>query len=261
MINSLFGINPDSSIGNHYYTFDHLLMVIIMIAVTVIMLMLFLRRSAHVKKVLYMFSAICLILLQICKLVYRGIRIKEMGEAFNFWKLVNVDLASVVVWLVVPILFVIIFSKHQSQLTTFCSTSCYYLGATTAIFFMIMPFSLESGYALYHAVNIVTILTNFLLLFVGFFAGFADFIELKVQDLWYALIDLIVLSVICLMLYFISGQTINVMFINNNPILSYWNADISFPLTLLLSMAVFFIMQLVLYLPIKLYSLKIRDKD
>lgn len=261
MIESIFGLTPNINIGNHYYTIDHLIMVLVMIVFAILMLVIFLPRSEHVKKVMCLFSCIALFILQVCKFVYRGLRLSSLGQPLNFWEVTGFDLSSVVTWLVIPIAISVIFSKRETIFVMFGNAFVFSVGATSAILFMIIPYSLESGYAMYHSINIITILTNFLLLFLGFYMGLIDFLKFKVNDLWFALMSLVVLALICLILYYVSGQTLNLLFMKYNPIFEYLNFNAGYPATYFISLAVFFIIQLLLYVPIMLYAIKLRKKD
>lgn len=93
MIENIFGLTSNPNIGNHYYTIDHLIMVLVIIAFAVLMLVLFLPRSEHVKKVMCLFSCIALFILQVCKFVYRGLRLSSLGQPLNFWEVTGFDLS------------------------------------------------------------------------------------------------------------------------------------------------------------------------
>lgn len=261
MIESIFGLTSNADIGNHYYTMNHLITVLVMVVFVILMLAIFLPRSEHVRKVMCLFSCITLFVLQVCKFVYRGIRLSHLDQPLDFWSVTGFDLSSVVAWLIIPTAISVIFSKRETVFVMFGDAFVFSIGATSAILFMIMPYSLESGYAMYHSINVVTILTNFILLFLGFYMGLIDFIKIKVHDLWFALISLVVVAIVCLILYYASGQTLNLLFMKYNPILEYLNANMGYPATYFISIAVFFVIQLLLYVPITLYAIKLRKKD
>lgn len=254
MAENLFGINPQSGFEKHVFTYGHLIFAALAITAIILLVVLLIKKRDRIKKVVILASLISLILLEVIKIIYRAVMLTKLGLEINFWSLVDFNFTSLIAWFVVFILLISMFFNKYGGWNKFVYSFVFSVGTIAGLFFFIFPLSLKTGYGFYHILNVQIILMNAVLLFLAIYIGFSYFLEVSVKSFWLVILSLIITLGLVFAIYYISGQTASVMFISGCVYLENIGIAIRTPLQMFIVGGVFFILQILFYLPMQIIS-------
>ena len=254
MAEDLFGFNPQSGFSKHVFTYGHFIFASLAVLAIVLLLVLLAKKRERIKKVVLLASLISFIIVELVKVIYRSLMLTKLGLPVTFWSVVDFNFSTLMIWFIIPTLGLSLFFNKYRLWNKFVYAFIFSVGSIAGLFFFVFPLSLKVGYGAYHILNVTTILSNFILFFLGIYVGVTYFLEVSVKQFWLIVISMIIAIGLVFAIYYASNQVSSVMFISGCEYLDRVGISIRAPLHMFIIGGTFFVLQILFYLPMQIVN-------
>ncbi len=260
-LNNFWGYQESIVPTKYSFTWKHLIIFFAVLAFVVFFSMYYFRKEEKRQKLFLILSAIFLFAIEITRLIWNQIMLKARGLETTFWNIVDLDLFHLTVWVsIFGILFAVAIG-YKKGFAQFLLNFVFTIACVVAIIDIIWPVALdESPYYICHFTNLEYIISRAVVILVAIFIGATDWLANSIDDIWMAIISLIVVFALGVGIYFLSGKSIDIIYITSCPWIEMTGIHISSPWHLLIVALFFFGMQIMMYLPFDIYR-KVHKKE
>ena len=245
------------------YSFNwrHLVIFFSVLAFVIFFSMYYCRKSEGRQKVFLILAGIFMLIIEIVRLIWNQSMLKGKGLETTFWAIADLDLFRVTLWFSIFGLFVALAIGYKKAFAQFLLNFIFSVTCVVAIIDIIVPTFLDnSAYHIYHFTNLEYIMSRALVILVAMFLGCTDWLANSIDDMWMAIIALIVVFGIGVGFYFLSDKMVDVIYIAGCPWIDMTGIIIESPWHMLVVALFFFGMQIMMYLPFDIYR-KVHKKE
>jgi len=240
--------NADSSF--EYFKLTHLLIILGCMFFFIFFAMLWARKGKTFQKVSVFLATLFALILEVGRIVWRYFYLSENSLDMSFWNIVDFDLYTVSLWITLVMLLICVFQKPTKRFCQICYSFIFSVTTITTFFGIMYPENMDFSFEIYHFINIQFLLSHTLIMLICIFFAISNWLENdRFEDLWYALLSLVILGAVGIAIYFASGQTLNIMYMQSCTILVDLGLNLPWPWHIPIMGAFFFIAQIFFYMP------------
>ena len=260
-MNKFWGYREVISPVKYSFTWKHLIIFFAVMAFVVFFSMYYCRKEEKRQKIFLILAGVFMLLIEIARLVWNQSMLKGKGIPVTFWNIVNLDLFHVALWFSIIGIFVALAIGHQRGFAQFLLNFIFSVTCVVAIIDILVPAGLDnSPYLIYHFTNLEYIVARAVVILVSMFMGATEWLANSIDDMWMAIISLIVIFAIGAGVYFLSDKVVDIIYITGCPWIDATGLAISSPWHLLVVALFFFGMQIMMYIPFDIYR-KVHGKE
>jgi len=246
---------------DYSFTWKHLIVFFSVMAFVVFFSMYYSRKEEKRQKIFLILAGVFMLIIEIARMVWNQAALKGKGDVINFWTIVDFDLFHVCVWVSIIAIFLSLAIGYKRGFAQFMLNFIFSVACVVAIIDIIWPVGLDkSPYLIYHYTNLEYIVSRALVILVSIFIGSTDWLANSIDDMWMAIISLIVIFGIGAGLYFLSDKVVDIIYITGCPWIEMTGLSIASPWHLLVVALFFFGMQIMMYIPFDIYR-KVHHKE
>jgi uncharacterized membrane protein YwaF len=227
---------------NHLYMF-------LTIIISLGLLLFFLKRLPKKgQNVVLIICSVMLIVLEISRIVYRALKHYDINGSmagFDWYWSISFQMCAMMVWFV-SINTLISLKNPNSKWSQFSFNIMYGVALLGGILTFLYPDLVHTDYPFFHFMNVQTILSHMLLIFVPLYIVVTKRLNIKYKNIYKAFIGLLGAAAIAMTFSLISGD--NFMYMKEFSLLSDFGVEIPFPYHLLILAPLAFILMSILYL-------------
>ncbi len=243
------------------FTWRHLIIFFAVMAFVVFFSMYHFRKDEGKQKVFLILAGIFMFIIEVVRLIWNQSMLKGKGEEMNFWTIANLDLFHLSLWFSIVGLFVALAIGYKKAFAQFLLNFTFSVTCVVAIIDILVPTFLDnSHYYIYHFSNLEYIASRALVILVSMFLGATDWLANSIDDMWMAIIALIVVFGLGVGFYFLSGKVVDVIYITGCPWIDITGIVVDSPWHMLIVALFFFGAQIMMYLPFDIYR-KVHKKE
>lgn len=256
-----WGFSEDINPVKYSFTWRHLILFFSVMAFVVFFSMYYFRKNEKRQKVFLIIACICLIILEIVRMVWNQIKLKGVGRQLTFWNIADLDLYRVTLWIGVVFALLAIIIGYKKAISQFMLNFIFSVTAVVAIIDILYPVFLDnSHYFMYHFTNLEYVISRAVVIMLAMFVGATDWLANSIDDMWMAIVSLIVVFGVGTGVYFLSNKAIDVIYITGCPWIEMTGISIASPWHLCVVALFFFALQIMMYLPFDIYR-KVHGKE
>lgn len=243
-------INP----VKYSFTWRHLIIFFSVMAFVVFFSMYYYRKSEKRQKIFMIIACLILIALEVTRMIWNQIKLKGLGRQLTFWNIANLDLFHVTLWVGVIFMLLAIAFGYKKPLCQFMLNFMFSVTAVVAIIDIIYPVFLDnSHYFMYNFINLEFVISRAVVILLAMFIGASDWLANSIDDMWMAIVSLIVVFAVGAGVYFLSNQAVDIIYITSCPWIEMVGIHIASPWHLCVVALFFFAFQILMYLPFDIY--------
>lgn len=253
-LNNFWGYREAISPVKYSFTWKHLVVFFSVMAFVVFFSMLLTRKNENRQKIFLIIAGVLMAIFEIVRLVWNQAMLKGKGIELTFWNIADLDMFHISLWVSIVAIFLAIGLGHKRAFSQFLLNFIFSVTCVVAILDIIWPAGLDnSPYLIYHFTNLEYIISRALVILVSIFIGCTDWLNNSIDDIWKAILSLILIFALGTGFYFLSGSLVDIIYINGCPWIEMTGLVIPSPWHLLIVVLFFFGMQIMMYIPFAIY--------
>ena len=243
-------INP----VKYSFTWRHLIIFFSVMAFVVFFSMYYCRKSEKRQKIFMIIACFILIALEVVRMIWNQNKLKGLGRSLTFWNIANLDLFHVTLWVGVIFMLLAIAFGHKKAICQFMLNFMFSVTAVVAIIDIIYPVFLDqSHYFMYNFANLEFVISRSVVILLAMFIGSSDWLANSIDDMWMAIVSLILVFAVGTGVYYLSNQVVDIIYITGCPWIEMVGIHIASPWHLCVVALFFFAFQILMYLPFDIY--------
>lgn len=241
---------PTITSAFEFFKLTHLLLIFSCMFFFIFFAMLWARKGLTFQKVSVFLATLFTTIVEGGRIVWRYFFLQETNGDMSFWNIVSFDLYTVCLWISIVMLFICVFQNPKKKFCQICYSFIFSVTTITAFFGIMYPENMYQNFEIWHFSNIQFLISHTMIMLICIFFAISDWLENdRFEDLWYALLSLIILGAVGVGIYFASGQTLNIMYMKSCTILVDLGLKLPWPWHIPIMGAFFFVAQIFFYLP------------
>jgi len=255
-MNYFFGFEPQLSENSWLFNLNHLVLFIIVI---VAIIGLFFALNAKEKKTIFITKIVLasiMFMLEITRMLWHYLNhvhsVNYLGNegSFNFWRVFSFQLCAIMVWTTIAtlILSVVLMSKNKEKENfslKILTNIILGVGLVAGFLAFIYPDMLQRDRSLLHFINFQTILQHILLVFVPLYFIKIGTLKVRIKNLWMPAYGYLIAASVAMTTSQLTGE--NFAFSLHNPLLRDIGINVVFPLHLLVTFLIVFILPAIIF--------------
>lgn len=216
--------------------------------------MLYFKKSLKRQKIFLIITTVFLIIFEAIRIVWRYFYLKNAGGDLGVLNIIDLNLYTVALWLSIPMmLFVFIKKDHHTKFSQTLLTFVFSVTAVCALIDILYPVGIMADFPLYHVYNLQFLFSHALILLIALFLGASDWLKNKIDDIWKALLCLVVFVGVAVGIYYATSQAVDIAFIQHCPIFDDLGLVLPSPWHMVVLAAFFFCCQVFMYVPFAIF--------
>lgn len=240
---------------NYMFTTNQYVLLLFGLVIVVFFSMYFVRKKFAYQKIFVLVIIIFLILFEIFRIVWRYLYLQHNLANLSFNNIVDLNFSTICIWLTIIISLFAFFQKKNITKKSFGSSFVFNVASLVCFISMVYPIGLNSNFEFYHCYNLLFTLTRTLVILLGVSFACSGWISVgKFLDEWSAILSILFFGTLCFIVGKIFGDALNLLYVNYLPLFEDVGMSFPSPIHYLLIGLFFFIFQLIIYSPFRLYN-------
>lgn len=206
-----------------------------------------------------LFVAICtglLIAIEVVRIVFRCKYLKSVDEKATFLTATNLDGFVMSMWVSIVLLLIAVIKKKDVKTKTFGLDFVFSISALLAIATIIYPVGVVESLPIYDINNLAFYISRSIIVMVALMMAFTGWISVQnALDLWRGVVCIIVFGVLCFVVSKMGFAGTNLFYVESCPFFVSLGINLPAPFHYLMIGLFFFVGQMILYLPFRIYCL------
>ena len=234
----------------------HIAIILCCMVVIIFFSMLASRREFSGQRI---FVGICtglLVAIEVVRIVFRCKYLESVDEKATFLTATNLDGFVLSMWVSIILLVFAVIKKKDVKKRTFGLDFVFSISALIAIATIIYPVGIIEDVPIYNINNLLYFISRSIIIMVALMMAFTDWINVKnTLDLWRGVASLIAFGVLCYAVAELGFAGTNLFYVESCPLFVSLGINLPAPFHYLMIGLFFFVGQMILYLPFRIYCI------
>ncbi len=235
---------------------EHIAVILCCMVVIIFFSMLVSRNDFLKQRIFVGICAGLLVALEVVRIIFRCKYLESIDEKATFLTATNLDGFVLSMWVSIILLLFAVIKKKDIHTRTFGLDFVFSISALIAIATIIYPVGVVENLPIYDINNLSFYFSRSIIVMVALMMAFTGWISVQnLLDLWRGLANLVVFGVLCYAIAKIGFAGTNLFYVESCPFFVSLGINLAAPFHYFMIGIFFFVGQMILYLPFRVYCL------